>query len=45
MAHEEYSFESKLIALELSSMGCGYDLTIKPEDYETLRKDTVNNPH
>ena len=47
MAHEEYSFESKLIAFGVKfNMGySGYDLgLVEPEDYETLRKEIpVNN--
>jgi len=47
MAHEEYSFESKLIAFGVKfNMGySGYDLgLVEPEDYETLRQEIpVNN--
>lgn len=47
IVHEEYSFESKLIAFGVKfNMGySGYDLgLVEPEDYETLRKEIpVNN--
>ena len=47
IAHEEYSFESKLIAFGVKfDMGySGYDLgLVEPEDYETLRQEIpVNN--